>query len=75
MNPFVRHAASVVMALSLIPAALWLYVLVSHLLGHPGRNPFSVEALLLGVFPWAVLWFIGYMLDGRMPWQIIRKAD
>ena len=75
MNPFMRHAASVVMALSLIPAALWLYVLVSHLLGHPGRHPFSVEALLLGVFPWAVLWFIGYMLDRRMPWQIIRKGE
>jgi hypothetical protein len=44
-------------------------------LGHPGRNPFSTEALLLGVFPWAVLWFIGYMLDRRMPWQIIRAGE
>ena len=73
MNTFPRHAANFVMALSLIPAAFWLYVLVSHLLGYPNRHPFSVEALLLGVLPWAVLWIIGYMLDGRMPWHVLRK--
>ena len=75
MNTFLKHAASVVITLSLIPLAFWLYILVSHLLGIVGPRPFSVEALFLGVFPWAVLWIIGYKLDGRMPWQILKKSE
>ncbi len=73
MNNFPRNAANVAMALSLIPAAFWLYVLVSHLLGHPNRHPFSVEALLLGVLPWAVCCLVGYLVDARLPWQVLKK--
>jgi hypothetical protein len=43
-----------------------------------GQSPpflFTIDGLLLCCLPWAVLYFIGYMLDIRMPWQIIRKAD
>ena len=75
MNPFVRHAASVVMALSLIPAAAWVYNLIIYLMGNPGIRPFSSEALVILVVPWAVLWIIGYMMDGRMPWQILKKSE
>ena len=75
MNNFVRRAANVVMVLSLIPAGIWLLMVVTELMGQSPPFAFTIDGLLLCVLPWAVLWFIGYMLDIRMPWQIIRRGE
>ena len=75
MNDFVRRAANVFMVLSLIPAGIWLIMAVVELIGQSPPFAFTIDGFLLCILPWAVLWFIGYMLDIRMPWQIIRKAD
>lgn len=75
MNNFVRRAANVVMVLSLIPAGIWLFMAVTASIGQSPPFVFTIDGLLLCVLPWAVLCFIGYMLDIRMPWQIIRKPD
>jgi len=67
MDNFLRRAANVVMVLSLLPllSAAWLAY----------ESPYHPDILILGGVPWAVLWMIGYMLDGRMPWQIVRKGE
>jgi len=67
MDNFLRRAANVVMVLSLLPllSAAWLAY----------EGPYHNDLLIIGGVSWAVLWMIGYMLDGRMPWQIVRKGE
>ncbi len=67
MDNFLRRAANVVMVLSLLPllSAAWAAY----------RDSYYNDLLIIGGVPWAVLWMIGYMLDGRMPWQIVRKGE
>ena len=51
------------------------FMVVTELLGQSPPISFTIDGLLLCVLPWAVLWFMGYMLDIRMPWQIIRAGE
>lgn len=75
MNNFLRRAANVVMVLSLAPWVAYVGFVANGV--YRGDVADVLHPGVIGMFALisACIWVVGYLLDGRMPWQIIRKGD